>query len=103
MRRTSERSKEGQHGEFTVDAFPDTTFHGPGREIRIAPITVQNVVTYDVVVKVSNDDLRLKPGMTANVTIIVAGKENVLKVPNAALRFKPTEKDGDPPSKTGSR
>jgi len=94
--------EKAQPVEFTVDAYPDTTFLGRVHEIRIAPTTVQNVVTYDVVVRVSNDDLKLKPGMTANVTIIVAAKDNVLKVPNAALRFKPPEKDGAPPSKTAA-
>jgi HlyD family secretion protein len=89
--------EKGQSVDFTVDAYPDNTFLGRVEEIRIAPTTIQNVVTYDVVVKVNNDDLKLKPGMTANVTIIVAAKEDVLKVPNAALRFKPPSKDGSPP------
>lgn len=81
----------GQHVEFNVDAYPDITFKGKVSEIRNAPITVQNVVTYDVVVKVDNSDLKLKPGMTANLSIIVADKESVLRIPNAALRFKPSE------------
>jgi HlyD family secretion protein len=85
--------KTGQDVEFTVDAYPDSTFHGIVDEIRIAPITVQNVVTYDVVIKVENSDLRLMPGMTANVSIIVASKDAILKIPNAALRFKPSGKD----------
>jgi HlyD family secretion protein len=85
--------KTGQDVEFNVDAYPDNTFHGIVDEIRIAPITVSNVVTYDVVVKVDNSDLQLKPGMTANVSIIVANKDGVLKIPNAALRFKPSEKE----------
>ena len=85
--------KTDQDVEFTVDAYPDNTFHGIVDEIRIAPITVSNVVTYDVVVKVDNSDLKLKPGMTANVSVIVASKDGVLKIPNAALRFKPSEKD----------
>jgi HlyD family secretion protein len=91
----------GQDVEFNVDAYPDNTFHGIVDEIRIAPITVSNVVTYDVVVKVDNSDLKLKPGMTANVSIIVASKDGVLKIPNAALRFKPSEKDV-PAAKTPS-
>jgi HlyD family secretion protein len=82
----------GQAVEFTVDAYPDSPFHGSVSEIRNAPITVQNVVTYDVVVKVDNPELRLKPGMTANVSIIVSSKEDVLRLPNAALRFRPSEK-----------
>jgi HlyD family secretion protein len=86
----------GQGAEFNVDAFPDNTFRGIVHQIRIAPITVQNVVTYDVVIKVDNTDLRLKPGMTANVSVVVATKDRVVKIPNAALRFRPTEKDVAP-------
>jgi HlyD family secretion protein len=78
----------GQSVQFTVDAYPDSTFSGKVSEIRNAPTTVQNVVTYDVVVKVANPDLKLKPGMTANVSIITALEKGVLKIPNAALRFK---------------
>ena len=74
---------------FTVDAYPADTFSGRIAQIRLAPQTVQNVVTYTAVMQVENPDLKLKPGMTANVTAIVAEKENVLTVPNAALRFKP--------------
>jgi HlyD family secretion protein len=83
----------GQDVEFNVDAYPDRIFRGKVSQIRIAPITVQNVVTYDVVITLDNGDLRLKPGMTANVSIIVANKSAVLKVPNAALRFRPSDKD----------
>ncbi len=86
------RVKLGQEVDFTVDAYPDTTFKGKVWQIRIAPITIQNVVTYDVVVLVDNQQLRLMPGMTANVSVIVAEKKDVLKIPNAALRFKPAEK-----------
>lgn len=78
-----------QSVDFTVDAYPDATFKGRVDQVRIAPITVQNVVTYDVVIKVDNNDLRLKPGMTANVSIATAEKSGVLRIPNAALRFKP--------------
>ncbi|MBI5747587.1 MAG: efflux RND transporter periplasmic adaptor subunit [Nitrospinae bacterium] len=81
----------GQPVEFTVDAYPDTIFKGSVSEIRNTPITIQNVVTYDVVVKVDNSELRLKPGMTANVSIRVLNRKDVLKIPNAALRFKPPE------------
>jgi HlyD family secretion protein len=81
----------GQDVDFTVDAFPTRTFHGKVAQVRNAPITVQNVVTYDTVVSVSNDDLKLKPGMTANISIIVAHHENVLKLTNAALRFRMPE------------
>jgi HlyD family secretion protein len=80
---------EGKEATFTVDAYPGDIFHGQVKQVRNAPINVQNVVTYDVVVGVKNVDLRLKPGMTANVSIIVARKDNILKVPNAALRFTP--------------
>ncbi len=83
----------GQDVEFSVDAYPDRIFHGAISQIRIAPITVQNVVTYDVVITVDNADLNLKPGMTANVSIIVASKSDVLKIPNAALRFRPSDKE----------
>src|SRR6202048_2180599 len=71
---------------FKVDAFPTRTFHGKLVQVRNAPITVQNVVTYDTVIGVSNKDLKLKPGMTANVSIIVAQKDSVLQIKNAALR-----------------
>src|SRR5713101_7476967 len=77
--------------DFTVDAFPTQTFHGKVVQVRNAPITVQNVVTYDTVIGVSNPDLKLKPGMTANVSIIAARKDNVLQIKNAALRYRPTE------------
>lgn len=79
--------------EFTVDAYPDETFMGKVFVIRNAPITVQNVVTYDVVIQVDNNDLKLKPGMTANVAIILEEKHGILRVPNAALRFKPDGQD----------
>jgi HlyD family secretion protein len=81
----------GQDVDFTVDAFPMRTFHGKVVQVRNAPITVQNVVTYDTVIGVSNPDLKLKPGMTANVSIIVAHKDNVLQIKNSALRYRPAE------------
>jgi HlyD family secretion protein len=80
---------EGKEATFTVDAYPGYPFSGTIRQVRLAPINVQNVVTYNVVVSVDNQDLRLKPGMTANVSIVVAQRDAVLKVPNAALRFTP--------------
>ena len=80
---------EGKEATFTVDAYPGYQFSGTIRQVRLAPINVQNVVTYNVVVNVDNQDLRLKPGMTANVSIVVAQRDAVLKVPNAALRFTP--------------
>lgn len=78
----------GQEATFTVDAYPERTFRGRVSEIRNAPTIIQNVVTYDVVVQVDNKELKLKPGMTANVSVLVAHKEGVLKIPNAALRFQ---------------
>ncbi|PYL91224.1 MAG: efflux RND transporter periplasmic adaptor subunit [Verrucomicrobia bacterium] len=75
--------------DFSVDAFPNRTFHGKVVQVRNAPITVQNVVTYDTVIGVSNADLKLKPGMTANVSIVIAHKDDVLKISNAALRYRP--------------
>src|SRR5437016_2928740 len=81
----------GQDVDFTVDAFPMRTFHGKVVQVRNAPITVQNVVTYDTVIGVSNPDLKLKPGMTANVSIVVAHRDNVLQIKNAALRYRPAE------------
>jgi len=81
----------GQDVDFTVDAFPTRTFHGKVIQVRNAPITVQNVVTYDTVIGVDNKDLKLKPGMTANVSIIIAHKDDVLQMKNAALRFRPPE------------
>ena len=81
----------GQNVDFTVDAFPMRTFHGKVVQVRNAPITVQNVVTYDTVIGVNNPDLKLKPGMTANVSIIIAHKDNVLQIKNAALRYRPAD------------
>lgn len=90
------RIKEGQEAIFTVDAYPEIRFRGKVSEIRNAPITVQNVVTYDVLIRVDNNDLKLKPGMTANVSILVEHKEGVLKVNNSALRFRPANfKEGE--------
>jgi HlyD family secretion protein len=89
----------GQDVDFTVDAFPTQTFHGKVVQVRNAPITVQNVVTYDTVIGVSNPDLKLKPGMTANVSIIIARKDNVLQIKNAALRYRPADA-GPPPSQS---
>jgi len=91
----------GQPVEFTVDAYPDSPFQGKVSEIRNAPITVQNVVTYDVVVKVENPELKLKPGMTANVSIIVSSKKDVLRISNTALRFRPPSEKRDVNAKKG--
>lgn len=94
--------REGQAVDFTVDAYPGTTFHGKVRQVRNAAITVQNVVTYDAVIAVDNSDLKLKPGMTANVSIIVATREDVLKIGNAALRVRLPEPDRAPSSAPAS-
>ncbi len=83
------RVKLGQAATFTVDSFPSRTFTGEVVQIRKAPLVVQNVVTYDVVVTAKNPEQRLLPGMTANVRIVIDQKESVLQVPNAALRFRP--------------
>jgi HlyD family secretion protein len=80
----------GQQATFTVDAYPGTTFRGQVAQVRKAPISAANVVTYDVVISVSNADLKLFPGMTANARIMTAKVDNALKVPNAALRTHPT-------------
>lgn len=80
-----------QNVDFTVDAFPNRTFHGQVVQVRNSPITVQNVVTYDTVIGVNNADLKLKPGMTANVSIIVAERDDTLRIPNAALRYHPPD------------
>jgi HlyD family secretion protein len=83
--------KEGQDVTFTVDAFPSRRFIGRVHQVRNAPIVVQNVVTYVAVVRIDNKELLLKPGMTANVQFLVSRKEDVLTIPNMALRFKPPE------------
>lgn len=87
--------KQGQTVEFTVDAYPGVIFKGRVAQVRNAPINVQNVVTYDAVILVSNPELKLKPGMTANVSIIISAKKEVLRIPNAALRFTMPDKDKD--------
>ncbi|SRR5579885_401737 len=81
----------GQPAEFMVDAFPNRRFEGVVAQVRQAPITVQNVVTYDVVVSVANPEFMLKPGMTANVAIVVERRDNALRVPIAATRFVPPQ------------
>jgi HlyD family secretion protein len=85
--------------EFNVDAYPETIFKSAVSEIRNAPVTVQNVVSYNVIMKVENPELKLKPGMTANVSIIIRKKSDVLKVTNAALRFKPPTEGKKPGAK----
>jgi HlyD family secretion protein len=79
---------EGQNVDFTVDAYPDRTFHGEVTQVRNSPTTVNNVVTYDCVIGVTNSDYKLKPGMTANVSIVVDHRDEALLIPNGALRFR---------------
>lgn len=83
--------KEGERVSFTVDAYPDDTFSGTVTQVRQEATTTNNVVTYEVVISAPNKDLKLKPGLTANVTIYTVEKTNVLSVPNKALRFTPTQ------------
>jgi HlyD family secretion protein len=95
----------GQEVEFTVDAFPNRTFRGKVVQVRNSPIIQQNVVNYATVIEVSNPDMKLKPGMTANVFIVVAQREQALKLPNTALRYRPASVASaktTPTSPTGS-
>ncbi|MCA1559561.1 MAG: efflux RND transporter periplasmic adaptor subunit [Acidobacteria bacterium] len=85
------RMRPGQTVRFRVDAYPTDEFTGSVQQVRLQPAVVQNVVTYSTVISVPNPELKLKPGMTANVSIEIARRNNVLRVPNAALRFRPTE------------
>ncbi|MBU8900002.1 efflux RND transporter periplasmic adaptor subunit [Corallococcus sp. H22C18031201] len=94
------RLEPGMKASFTVDAYPGERFTGVIRQIRNAAQTVQNVVTYDAVIDVSNPDLKLKPGMTANATIITGEKHDALSVPNAALRFRPVVPTTGAPGQT---
>jgi HlyD family secretion protein len=93
------RIKLDQKASFTVDSYPEQSFKGKVVQIRSAPIINQNVVTYITVVNVDNTDLKLKPGMTANVSIEAAKKDDVLKLPPSALRFKPKSKGDEPKEK----
>ena len=82
---------EGQNVDFTVDAYTYRNFHGLVTQVRNSPTTVNNVVTYDCVIGVTNADYKLKPGMTANVSIVIAQREDALTIPNSALRFRPPD------------
>ncbi len=95
--------REGETAVFGVDAFPDRVFEGTLGQVRQVPISVQNVTTYDVVVNVPNPEFLLKPGMTANVTITTARRDNVLRVPIQALRFSPTSAMHNSTNPAGSR
>lgn len=101
------RTRLGQPASFTVDAYPNRSFQGSVIQVRSAPVTVQNVVTYIVVVQVDNKQLLLKPGMTANVAIETGRRDGVLKLPAAALRFQPktgeTRKADKQSSATGAK
>jgi len=94
--------RAGMQASFTVDAYPGERFLGTIREIRNAPQIVQNVVTYDAVIDVGNADLRLKPGMTATTTVIVAERKDVLRLPAVALRFRPEAEAGAPARGAGA-
>ena len=85
------RMRPGENVTFRVDAYPNETFHGTVNQVRLNPTTVQNVVTYSTIIDVPNPDYKLKPGMTANLNVEIARRSNVLRVPNAALRFRPTK------------
>ena len=91
-------ARPGAPATFTVDAFPNQVFRGVVSQVRQAPISVQNVITYDVVVTVANPDLLLKPGMTATAKIVKTQARNVLRVPSSALRFTPTNAARTPPA-----
>ena len=97
--------REGQTVAFTVDAYPRDRFEGTVEQVRLNPVVEQNVVTYAAIITAPNPELKLKPGLTANVTIEVARRDNVLRVPAAALRFRPTDDvrkllgAGEPPGK----
>lgn len=93
----------GQAVTFTVDAFPGVKFRGTVREVRNNSTTSNNVVTYPTIVTVDNSDLKLRPGMTANVTITVASRTDVVRVPNAALRFRPPSSAAFRPPSNGAR
>lgn len=96
------RIRVNQEARFTVDAYPKKVFSGRVEQVRNAPQTLQNVVTYTVIVSAENPDLRLLPGMTANVEIVVDERSGVLKMPNAALRFRPPGEGAGPGPGSGS-
>src|SRR5437016_12400897 len=97
------RVQSGQLARFTVDAYPDEEFHGRISQIRLNATVTQNVVTYPVIIEVPNPDAKLRPKMTANVTIDVAQVRNVLRIPNAALRFQPDTATGGPAAGSAAR
>lgn len=94
--------QQGQSVTFTVDAFPNRQFSGQVTQVRNAPKIASNVVTYDTIINVENRDLRLRPGMTANVSIIVASRENTLRIPNSSLRVRLTDGSNPPAASTAA-
>jgi HlyD family secretion protein len=97
------RIRAGLPANFTVDAFPDDSFNGTVSQVRLEPVVDQNVVTYTTVIDVPNRDLKLRPGMTANVTIVFDRRQNALKIPNAALRFRPPDSQRAGGARAGGR
>ena len=100
------RIAKGQAVSFTVDAYPQDTFKGTVEQVRLNPVVANNVVTYAAIISAANRDLKLKPGMTASLSVEIARRDNVLRVPAAALRFKPTAdvvKALNAPAATGPR
>ena len=95
------RIQEGQSATFTVDSFPGQTFAGRVVQIRKSPKTIQNVVTYNVVVAAENPDRKLMPGMTASLKVVVETRADVLRVPNAALRVRPPGEESPDPAPPG--
>lgn len=93
----------GNEAAFTVDAYPTEVFRGSVKQVRLAPVNIQNVITYNVVIQVDNGDFRLKPGMTAHVTVTISKKEDVLRVSSAALRFTPPRSDRPPSASKTAR
>jgi len=87
--------KTGQQVTFTVDAYPEEQFRGQVAQVRLAPVMVQNVVTYTVIIDVPNPDMKLRPGMTATVSIMIDKRENALRIPTLALRFQPADEASD--------
>ncbi len=83
--------RTGQRVSFTVDSYPDEQFRGKVAQVRLAPVTVQNVVTYTVIIEVPNPDMKLRPGMTATVSILIDRRDDVLRVPTLAIRFQPPQ------------
>jgi HlyD family secretion protein len=95
--------REGQAATFVVDAYPDTVFAGTVEQVRLQPKVTQNVVTYDVILRAGNPDLKLMPGMTANLTLVVERRDDVLRAPAAALRFTPPDLAGDSQAGSGGQ